>query len=521
MPGPTSLLSLPNELLIVIFQNPKFSLDNLCLLAVLCRRLHFLALPIYFARNGMPTPSKSALITLREDGMDMLAALNMALFISSIEDITCVFPHPSCTSIFPLLPHVRRFRKFICRFPSVKKVTLQLDSRNSMCNAVGDDAALRAWSSTLGGLLNSLVERRCTDLTVRYGGYLTQSYALSVAPARNTKRVRRVLKAVKRLFRSRAAMAGKGWEFRRVPGQGHERALASVPSTPSRSRKLTSLHIQSAVLIMPPCLNWTLSALRHCPITYLSLSQISLDKAVWAAVLSLIAKAAPRLTSLSLSELESISDVEILTFCSCLPRLTSLKLGSNEEARGTPTKYATGPIPDFAALATLSAPADFIVYCLRPRACFPKLNSLCISFDGQTDIRTVGAQLSVVCQAMAARTVSASLSLSLALFSDAIMFDLAAFPRLAAPLTKCFSYVARLDLLVFPYDAAEIARWIHLFPSLQHVALTLRSKPVDVEADGKKFLRAIAKAPSLIRTVVINGTTHTLGDDLPLYITKA
>ncbi|KAJ6491585.1 hypothetical protein DFH09DRAFT_1453253 [Mycena vulgaris] len=162
MPGPTSLLSLPNELLIVIFQNPKFSLDNLCLLA-LCRRLHFLALPIYFARNGMPTPSKSALITLREDGMDMLAALNMALFISSIEDITCVFPHPSCTSISPLLPHVCRFPKFVCHFPSVKKVTLQLDSRNSMCNAVGDDAALRAWSSTLGGLLNSLVERRCTD----------------------------------------------------------------------------------------------------------------------------------------------------------------------------------------------------------------------------------------------------------------------------------------------------------------------------------------------------------------------
>ncbi|KAJ7471950.1 hypothetical protein FB451DRAFT_1251488 [Mycena latifolia] len=524
MAGSTSLLSLPNELLIIIFENPRFPVDYLCLLAVLCRRLHFLALPIYFARSGMPDPSKNVVVTLHDDGMDMLAALRMALFISSMEDITCVFPHPSCTSIFPLLPHVRRFRRFVSRFPSVSRVTLQLDARNSMCNAVGDDAALRAWSSTLGGLLNTLVEKRCTELTVRYGGYLTQSYTLSggsLAPVRPTKRVRRALKAIKRLFRSRAAMAGKGWEFRRAPDQGRERALTSVSSTPSRSRKLTSLHIQSAVLVMPPCLNWTLSALRNCPITSLSLSQISLDKELWRAALSLIAKAAPNLTDLSLSELETISDVEILAFCARLPRLTSLKIGSNEEARGTPTKCANGPIPEFRALARLTAPADFILYCLRPRLCFPKLTSLCISFHGQTAIRTVGARLSAVCQAMAARTVSPSVSLSLALFSDTITFDLEAVPRLAEHFTKYLSAVASLNLHVFPYDTAAITRWIHLFPSVQHVALTVRSKPADVDADAQKFLRAISKAPSLIRTLTINGNMHKLDDDLPLYSAKA
>ncbi|KAJ7675492.1 hypothetical protein B0H17DRAFT_833674, partial [Mycena rosella] len=360
-----SLLSLPNELLIIIFENPKFPVDHLCVLAVLCRRLHFLALPIYFARNGMPAPSKTAVVTLRDDGMDMLAALRMALFVSSVEDITCIFPHPSCTSIFPLLPHVGRFRKFISRFPSVKRVTLQLDSRNSMCNAVGDDAALRAWSSALGGLLNSLVERRCTELTVRYGGYLTQSYTLSAGSAvRQTKRVRRAMKAIKKMFRPRGTMAGKGWEFRRAPDQGRERGLTSISSTPSRARKLTSLHIQSAVLVTPPCLNWTLSALRHCPITSLSLSQISLDKKLWNASLSLIAKAGVHLTDISLSELEAISDVEILAFCACLSRLTSLNIGRNEQARGTPTKYENGVVPEFRALARLTAPADFILYCL-------------------------------------------------------------------------------------------------------------------------------------------------------------
>ncbi|KAJ7119626.1 hypothetical protein C8R44DRAFT_788551 [Mycena epipterygia] len=512
MAGPTSLLSLPNELLVIIFENPKFPVDYLCVLAVLCRRLHFLALPIYFSRHGMPSPSKLAVI----NSVDMLAALRMALFISSMEDITCIFPHPSCTSIFPLLPHLRRFRRFISRFSSVKRVTLQLDARNSMCNTVGDDVALRAWSSTLGGLLNSLVERGCTDLTVRYGGYLTRSYTLS-AGERHTKRLRRAVKAITKLFRSRAAMAGKGWEFRRSPDQGRERALTAVSANTSRARKLSSLHIQSAVLLMPPCLNWTLSALRHCPVTSLSLSQVSLDTELWGAVLSLIAKASPHLTDLSLSELESISDIDILKFCTRLPRLTSLKIGSNEEARGTPTKCANGPIPEFRHLSSLVAPADFILYFLRPRPCFPKLKSLCISFHGQTDIRTVASRLSVVCQAMSARTIAPSLSLSLALFSGAITFDLDAVPKLAENVTKYFNHVAGLDLHVFPYDTAEIARWVHLFPSVQHVSMTVRSKPADIDADATRFIKALSQAKSHMQTITINGRKHTL----PCPTTKA
>ncbi|KAJ6632528.1 hypothetical protein B0H10DRAFT_2206884 [Mycena sp. CBHHK59/15] len=513
MAGPAGLLSLPNELLIIIFENPKFPADYLCILAVLCRRLHFLALPIYFALNGMPAPSKSAVVTLHQDGMDMLAALQMALFLTSIEDITCVFPHPSCTSIFPLLPHVRRFRRFISRFPTVKRVTLQLDARNSMCNAAGDDAALRAWSSTFGSLLNSLVDRQCTELTVRYGGYFTRSYTL------RSKHVRRTLRVIKRLFHFRKALAGNGWEFRRSPEQGQERALTSLPARSSRSPKLTSLHIQSAVLITPPCLNWTLSALRHCPITSFTLSQVSLEKELWNAVFTLIAKAAPGLAELSLSELEFVSDEELLQFCIRLPRLTELKIGSNESTRGTPTKCQNGPIPEFRALASLTAPSNFILYFLRPRSCFPKLKSLCISFHGQTDIRAIGVKLATVCKAMAARQVSPSLSLSLALYSDNITFDLGAVSRLHADVTKYFSHVSSLELHVFPYEAADIARWIHLFGSIQHVSLTVRSKPADADADARRLFKAISKDKSHL-TITINGKRQN-ADSLPRHETKS
>ncbi|KAJ7207978.1 hypothetical protein GGX14DRAFT_634651 [Mycena pura] len=509
MKDPVGLLSFPNELLIIIFENPKFPVDYLCVLSALCRRLHFLALPIYFRRCGIPDPSKSVIIPLSKDGADMLAALSMALFLSSLQDITCMFPHPSCTSIFPLLPHLDRFRRFISRFPSVKRVTLQLDARNSLCNVVGDDAALRAWSATLGGLLNTLVERRCTELTVRYGGYLTRSYTLSAGDPRHPKRVRRALKAMKRLFRPRPTMSGKGWEFLRAPDQGRERALISAST---RSSKLTTLHIQSAILVMPPCLNWTLSALRNCSITTLSLSQISLDKGLWGPTLSLIAMATPNLPTLSLSELDAISDEEILRFCARLPRLVSLKIGRNEEAQGTPTQCTKGRVPEFRNLACLVAPADFILYFLRAPQCFPKLQSLCIAFHGKTHIRSVGTQLGAVCKALAASKVAPSIGLSLALFSDTIPFDIDAAPSLSRDVTYYFSHVASLDLEVFPYNSAEIVRWIRLFSSVQHVSLNVRSKPADVEADAGRFLKAFSAEKSLLRSIAINGKRHNLYD---------
>ncbi|KAJ7782696.1 hypothetical protein B0H16DRAFT_1802244 [Mycena metata] len=497
MPDQVSLLSLPNELLITIFENPKFPVDYLCTLAVLCRRLHFLALPIYFARNGMLEPFKSAFIPLATDGQDMLAALNMALFISSMEEITCVLPHPSCTSIFPLLPHLRRLRKFISRISSVKRVTLQLDARNSMCNAAGDDEALRAWSSTLGGLLNVVIEKGCTELTVRYGGYLTRSFMLSAGPP---TRIRRLVKSVRHVLGSRAALSGKSWEFRRVPAQGKKGGLAVVPGSKQlRSRELSTLHIESA-----------------CAYHATVICRVSLEKELWNAALTLIAKGAPHLTDLSLCELDSISSVEILKFCSRLRRLTSLKIGNNEEAQGLPTRCTKGQTPAFRHLTSLIAPADFILYFLRPHRCFPRLKSLSITFQGKTKthIRTVGAQLMAVCQSLASRKLSPSLCLSLPLFSDTITFDFDAVLSLPAKVTRYFEYVASLDLHVFPYGTAEIARWVHLFPSVQHVSLVVRSKPADADADTVRFLHALSQEKSILRTVTINGTKHVL-DDLP------
>ncbi|KAJ6621940.1 hypothetical protein B0H10DRAFT_2187755 [Mycena sp. CBHHK59/15] len=129
----SGFLDLPSEILAIILENPNFPDNTLYSLALLCRRLHFIALPIYFSRNGMDYQSKSVVIAMRADGRDMLAALHTALFVSSMEKITCIFPHPSCTSIFPLLYHLQRVKGLVWRFPSVKEVILQLNVRGSIC----------------------------------------------------------------------------------------------------------------------------------------------------------------------------------------------------------------------------------------------------------------------------------------------------------------------------------------------------------------------------------------------------
>ncbi|KAJ7440730.1 hypothetical protein FB451DRAFT_1442934 [Mycena latifolia] len=156
MSRPIGLVDLPTELLLKIFEHP-IPTDTLYSLALLCRRLHFTALPLYFSRHSMDSTANSVLIHMRTDRRDVLTALQTALFTPETQNITCVFPRSSCTSIFPLLPHLRRLERFISRLPFVNDVILRFDAQGSVCFSVGDDQALK----DLGGLLNCIVTASC------------------------------------------------------------------------------------------------------------------------------------------------------------------------------------------------------------------------------------------------------------------------------------------------------------------------------------------------------------------------
>ncbi|KAJ7820921.1 hypothetical protein B0H14DRAFT_1339034 [Mycena olivaceomarginata] len=79
--------------------------------------------------------------------------------------------------IVPLLGQMKRVETFFSRLTSVKEVVLKLDSTpNGRCLARGSDETLRRWATHLQHLLNCILERGCSSLTVMNGTHFIEAY---------------------------------------------------------------------------------------------------------------------------------------------------------------------------------------------------------------------------------------------------------------------------------------------------------------------------------------------------------
>ncbi|KAJ7664664.1 hypothetical protein DFH06DRAFT_1470926 [Mycena polygramma] len=330
-----SILDLPTEILVVIFADQLLSLRDVCSLSLVCGQLHFTALPIYLSSNGLDSSTGSADITIRTDRCDLLLALRLALFDISLDHINFIFPHPADTSVFSLLEPLRRVEGFLSRLPSIKSVSLQFsDYQYGYHHSGGSDEALRAWARAFGDLLNCIVQTQCTTLTVMHGSHFADVYfadAYQLVTAETVEPQRPVSWLGRLIYGRRKAPIAPGPrapEFQRVSQQGLEYVEIALPRDFSRASRLTCMHIHSTMLMLPPCLSWTLEVLRSCPISQLSFSEVSLKLAVWKAVLALIATASPRVTSVSFINIEVTAECEIMAFLPRLPRLAELTIST-------------------------------------------------------------------------------------------------------------------------------------------------------------------------------------------------
>ncbi|KAJ6538097.1 hypothetical protein B0H19DRAFT_1270462 [Mycena capillaripes] len=71
------IISLSSEILLKIFEDPAFPTESLYALALLSRRLNFIALLIYYSRNGIDLQGNSAEAALDIDRVDFLSALQI------------------------------------------------------------------------------------------------------------------------------------------------------------------------------------------------------------------------------------------------------------------------------------------------------------------------------------------------------------------------------------------------------------------------------------------------------------
>ncbi|KAJ6542011.1 hypothetical protein DFH09DRAFT_990995 [Mycena vulgaris] len=510
--APTGILNLPTELLVRVFENPPLPTETLYSVALVCRRLHFIALPIYFSRSGMNydsnSGSNSLVICMSPDRHDVLGALQMALFIPQIDDITCVFPHPSCTSIFPILPHLHRLRRFITRLPSVKHVTLQLDSADSVCLAAGPDASLRAWVSQLEALLNCIVEKGCLSLAMIHGAQFTWSFGLDKAlpPER---RFTRFLAPFHKL--SCTPLSDLGTEnFSRVSGQGYSRVEMTLPSASYRNSRLSSIIIQSAILIHPPGLRWTLTALRKCHVTSLTLSGGLANGIIWSTLLRLLASAAPDLTALVLLEAQYFYDFDILTFISRLPLLSDLTISTKSTAR---LQAWNAPPLTFRHLENLEAPPNFLQYFLQDTPYLPTIKSICISWPViymSVNLDLSAALISTVIRTLATHGLSPTLSVS----ADMTTYrDTSYARRPGGDILDCLEKIEALKIAaapLFPVEITDTAAWIAIFRCVRRVEITFgRSSWTDATLLLEQLVRTIQRTPFLT-SIVVNGRAYDL-----------
>jgi hypothetical protein len=126
------LLDIPDELLLCIFVD--LTADELLILAVLCRRLHYISLPLYFNRHGLVNPQDRDTFSLETweaihvypQDWGLVRALRLALFIKSLRHFFCAPRN---------IEDVRAAIQLIQRLDGIAFLTLQFNSLKFMGNA--------------------------------------------------------------------------------------------------------------------------------------------------------------------------------------------------------------------------------------------------------------------------------------------------------------------------------------------------------------------------------------------------
>ncbi|KAJ6462388.1 hypothetical protein C8R47DRAFT_1158463 [Mycena vitilis] len=179
--GISGFLLLPTEVLLMIF-DPL--LDDLLSLSLLCRRLHFLALPLFLKRNSVTHASETTRVdmsTMR--GTVVVRALTVALFVPSIEHLICVFPS---AYIYRCVDNIRRVARLIKRLTRLEKLSLDFAPNICLDNHMWDVySAGRQWHACYGALralLNAVEDRSCPSLSILGFPALVASASPTPAP---------------------------------------------------------------------------------------------------------------------------------------------------------------------------------------------------------------------------------------------------------------------------------------------------------------------------------------------------
>ncbi|KAJ7447682.1 hypothetical protein FB451DRAFT_1290153 [Mycena latifolia] len=274
----------------------------------------------------------------------------------------------------------------------------------------------------------------------------------------------------------------------------------AIPSRVSRSFHLTSLDIQSAILILPPVLHWMLDAVRNCRTISLTLCRTVAEPKTWSIILPLIASTAPNLTKVALLKADFIPDSDVLAFIAQLPLLKDLTISSDSTA----VIQHGNPVVEFRHLETLRAPPNFIQYFLQHPGCLPKVERICISWLGHPmniDLSVLYSLLASIIHTLDAFSIAPELSVSL----DTMIDDL----------HQCLDHIHALETRVLRFfftDVGGMGSWVEVFRRVQCVDIALFNFSLrDLTADVARLVQLIKSTD--FDSISVNGNVYKLVDN--------
>ncbi|KAJ6530874.1 hypothetical protein DFH09DRAFT_1184033 [Mycena vulgaris] len=330
-----TLCDLPTEVLLLMFD---FLNTGLFWLSLVCRRLHFLALPIFLTRNFIADPCEVAVLKIGAmyDPDLVMRALTVALFVPSIKHLVFRFPNPEY--IYQHLRNIQGATRLIRKLATVEKLSLDFAYNTYRLRDVSWDGAYkerRIWEacySALSDLLNDVHAKSCTSLTV-VGSPATSDRSMIFIP---------------------------------IPPTAHTSSITTLSVDVDHSAASYSW--------------WIFMALRHSPITSLHLTVTD------STNLESIAAASSALEVLSIDG-DYAPAKGILEYLAKCPRVTTLTLGpSLSRDASLANLEIEGPRLHFDHLVDLAAPVSYSSYLFHACEHFPALECLRVFVDGPEDV---------------------------------------------------------------------------------------------------------------------------------------
>ncbi|KAJ7164030.1 hypothetical protein C8R43DRAFT_989543 [Mycena crocata] len=353
-PSGMGLLRLPNELLLEVLQQLDGNDWGILAISTSCKRLHYLALPIYLAAYGITDTASLATeaLTLLPPQLDVLIALQTCLFVRSLKHISCSFSLNSARRDYSsrdmdrFFRHLRRLAAFISILNSVDEVTLNFEDVNlwAISESLG---VLEIWASVISTLLDTILEKQCKIFNVVGGMFIVHPSQFQRKGPRATVKRRTIISDVGRRIGS--AFAGK-----------------TVPPASDSGKSpagLQAFNIHSRVLLLHPCYDWTIAALSTSPnLTSLSIVHVEIPDSNWDNIMFNIH--APALQDLTIDLHCRISAAAFDQLFIRHPRLRFLSLGRNLHSLAESDVASKDCLPN---LTTLSGPPSYIRFLMTER----------------------------------------------------------------------------------------------------------------------------------------------------------